>query len=231
METEELNKKFSKSKPEEVLKYFLAEYKNRIAFASSMGAEDQMLTDIIVKIDSQTRIFTLDTKRLFTETYDLINTTNNHYNINIELFFPDITSVEKMVREKGRDLFYESIVNRKLCCNIRKRKPLKEALKGMDAWICGLRREQSVSRYATPLIEWDEENSLIKVNPLFEWTEQQIWYYIRENHVPYNKLHDQGFPSIGCQPCTRAVKPGEDIRSGRWWWEEAENKECGLHEK
>lgn len=231
MNIEEVNKRFSKERPEEILKYFLSEYKGRIAFASSMGAEDQVVTDMIVEIDPLARIFTLDTKRLFAETYYLIEITQKHYNIKIEIFTPDFNAVEKMVREKGMDLFYESVENRKLCCTIRKKQPLKNALKGMDVWICGLRREQAVSRYATPLVEWDEENGLMKLNPLYEWTEEQVWDYIRENHVPYNKLHDQGFPSIGCQPCTRAIKPGEDIRSGRWWWEESESKECGLHEK
>lgn len=231
MKTEELNKKISKSKPEEVLKYFLAEYRNRIAFASSMGAEDQVITDMIVKIDPHVKIFTLDTGRLFPETYELIENTNKKYYINIKIFFPDKAIVEKIVNEKGINLFYRSVENRKLCCSIRKKQPLKRALHGMDVWICGLRREQSITRYATPLVEWDEENGLIKLNPLFEWNEHQVWDYIKKNNVPYNILHDKGFTSIGCQPCTRAIKPGEDMRSGRWWWEETENKECGLHEK
>jgi phosphoadenosine phosphosulfate reductase len=231
MKAEELNRKLFKSPPEEILKYFLLEYKGKIAFSSSLGAEDQVLTDMIVRINTNIKIFTLDTGRLFQETYDLIETTNKKYNINIELYFPDKDAVEKMVNEKGINLFYNSVENRKLCCNIRKKQPLKRALMGMDEWICGLRREQSISRYATPLVEWDEENEMLKINPLVEWSEQDVWKYIKKNNVPYNVLHDKGFTSIGCQPCTRAIKPGEDIRAGRWWWEEQENKECGLHEK
>ncbi|MFH0866438.1 MAG: phosphoadenylyl-sulfate reductase [Bacteroidota bacterium] len=238
MKTEELNKKFLRSKPEEVLKYFLDGYKGCIAFASSMGAEDQVLTNMIAKIDPHIKIFTLDTGRLFPETYELIENTNKKYNINIEIYFPDNVAVEKMVNDKGINLFYKNVENRKLCCSNRKKQLLKRALKGMDAWICGLRREQSITRYATPLVEWDDENlltgkagGLIKLNPLFEWSEQDVWDYIKKNNVPYNPLHDKGYSSIGCQPCTRAVKPGEDIRAGRWWWEEPENKECGLHEK
>jgi phosphoadenosine phosphosulfate reductase len=231
MDIAELNKKFEKATAEEVLTFFLKEYKNKIALSSSLGAEDQVLTDMISKIDKDTKIFTLDTGRLFQETYDLLAKTNKHYKINIEVFFPDTSNVEKMVKEKGINLFYESVENRKLCCNIRKQEPLKRAFKGLDVWICGLRREQSITRYSVPLIEWDAENKLIKLNPLFNWTEKQTWNYIRKNNVPYNVLHDKNFPSIGCQPCTRAVKQGDDIRSGRWWWEEAESKECGIHNK
>jgi phosphoadenosine phosphosulfate reductase len=231
MTTEELNRKFSKSAPEEVLKYFLENFKGRIVFASSMGAEDQVLTDMIVRIDPEVKIFTLGTGRLFKETTELIEITNKKYDIHIEVRSPDKAEVEQMVKEKGLDLFYKSVDNRKLCCSIRKKHPLKKALTGMDVWICGLRREQSITRYSTPLVENDLENGLLKINPLFEWTEEMVWDYIRKNNVPYNILHEQGFPSIGCQPCTRAIKSGEDIRSGRWWWEESENKECGLHEK
>jgi phosphoadenosine phosphosulfate reductase len=186
---------------------------------------------MISKLDKNARIFTLDTGRLFPETYDLIARTNKHYGINIEIFFPDTAQVEKMVNEKGIDLFYKSVENRKLCCNIRKQLPLKRAFKGLEVWICGLRREQSITRFSTPLVEWDEGNNMIKLNPLFDWTEKQVWDYIKKNNVPYNTLHDKGFPSIGCQSCTRAVKDGDDIRSGRWWWEEPENKECGIHKK
>ncbi|HNW98963.1 MAG TPA: phosphoadenylyl-sulfate reductase [Bacteroidales bacterium] len=231
MNTEELNKKFAKAETQEVLKYFFNEYKNKIVFASSLGLEDQVITDMIVKINPNANIFTLDTGRIFPETYELLEKTNKHYNINIKIFFPDFTEVEKMVNKKGINLFYESVENRKLCCKIRKTQSLKRALTGMDAWICGLRREQSITRFATPLVEWDKENNLIKINPLYEWTEQQVWDYIKKNNVPYNTLHDKNFPSIGCQPCTRAINKGDDIRSGRWWWEEPENKECGLHKK
>jgi len=219
-----------KAGPEEVLAYFLNEYKGKIALASSLGAEDQVLTDMICGTDKNTRIFTLDTGRLFPETYDLIDRTNKHYGINIEVFFPDPNNVEKMVHEKGVNLFYNSIENRKLCCNVRKQEPLKRAFKGLEVWICGLRRDQSITRFSTPVVEWDEANKLIKVNPLFDWSEDRVWDYIKKNNIPYNPLHDAGFPSIGCQPCTRAVQPGDDIRSGRWWWEEQESRECGLHQ-
>jgi len=231
MDISGLNKKFEKASAEEVLTFFLEEYKNKIALSASLGAEDQVLADMISKIDKGTKIFTLDTGRLFQETYDLLEKSNKQYKINIEIFFPDTSHVEKMVKEKGINLFYESLENRKLCCHIRKQEPLKRAFKGLDVWICGLRREQSITRYSTPLVEWDAENNMIKLNPLFNWTEKQVWDYIKKNNVPYNILHDKNFPSIGCQPCTRAIKQGDDVRSGRWWWEEPENKECGIHNK
>jgi len=227
----ELNSKFENATPQEIIAYFLQEYKGKIALASSLGAEDQVLTDMILKIDPTARIFTLDTGRLFPETYDVIAATNQKYNTKIEVFFPDATKVQNMVNEKGINLFYESIENRKLCCHVRKMEPLERAFAGMSAWICGLRREQSVTRKDTQYVEWDVNNQLVKINPLNLWTEQQVWDYIKQNDVPYNLLHDKNFPSIGCQPCTRAVNPGEDVRAGRWWWELPENKECGLHKK
>jgi phosphoadenosine phosphosulfate reductase len=224
-----LNEQLSGSAPEKVLEYFIRNYEKNIAFSSSMGAEDQVLTHMICDIDRNTRIFTLDTGRMFPETYKLIEKTNSRYKIKIEIFFPDYKLVENMVHEKGINLFYESIENRKQCCHIRKIEPLKRAFAGLDVWICGLRREQSVTRTSNQLVEWDENNGLLKVNPLIEWTENQVWDYIRKNNIPYNDLHDKGFPSIGCQPCTRAIKPGEDVRAGRWWWENPDKKECGLH--
>jgi phosphoadenosine phosphosulfate reductase len=229
MNVEDLKDRFMKASPEETLAFFLKEYKGKIALASSLSAEDQALTNMVCNIDKDTRIFTLDTGRLFLETYDIIDLTNKHYHIHIEVYFPDATQVEKMVYEKGVNLFYESVENRKLCCNIRKQEPLKRAFEGLEVWICGLRRDQSITRLSTPVVEWDSANDLIKVNPLFDWTEKQVWDYIKENNVPYNALHDRGFPSIGCQPCTRAVAEGDDVRAGRWWWEAKENKECGLH--
>lgn len=224
-----LNERFAGREPKELLSYLLTEHKGHIGLASSLGIEDQVLTEMICGIDSATRIFTLDTGRLFPETYSLIERTNMTYGIKIELFFPDYKEVEKMVTEQGVNLFYNSIEARKQCCRVRKLEPLKRAFKGLDIWICGLRREQSVTRHSDQLVEWDEANGMIKVNPLIDWTEAQTWEYIKTKGIPYNKLHDQGFPSIGCQPCTRAVKPGEDIRAGRWWWESPEHKECGLH--
>jgi len=227
----ELNEKYKNLSPETVLQYFLTAYKSKIALASSMGAEDQVLTHMIANIDPSCRIFTLDTGRVFPETYSTIERTNLQYGIHISVFFPDTNAVEEMVNEKGVNLFYESIENRKKCCAIRKMEPLHRAFQGLDVWICGLRKEQAITREAMQMIEWDENNQLIKINPLINWNEKEVWDFIHKNGIPYNKLHDQGFPSIGCQPCTRAVNPGEDVRAGRWWWENPETKECGLHAK
>jgi phosphoadenosine phosphosulfate reductase len=171
----------------------------------------------------------LDTGRLPQETYDVIEETREKYNIEIKVMFPDLKQVEQMVNENGPNLFYESIENRKLCCRIRKVEPLKRALSELDAWICGLRAEQSPTRQKLDKVEWDENFNLIKINPLADWTQNQVWQYIKENNVPYNELHDKGYPSIGCAPCTRPIEPGENIRAGRWWWENPEHKECGLH--
>lgn len=223
------NHDFQSESPETVLKHFLDLYGNRIALSSSLGLEDQILTDMVCKIRKDARIFTLDTGRLFPETYSLLDKTNIRYGTKIEVFFPDYVSVEKMVSAEGVNLFYDSIEKRQRCCRVRKLEPLKRAFKGLDVWICGLRREQSVTRHGMKLIEWDEANSLIKINPLINWTEADVWDYIGKNNVPYNVLHEKGFPSIGCQPCTRAVQAGEDIRAGRWWWESPDHRECGLH--
>lgn len=226
----ELNQQFNGSTPQELLRYFLDEFKGRIGLSTSLSIEDQMLTDMIASLHPSTRIFTLDTGRLFPETYSLIEKTARKYpSIHLEVFFPDATEVEQMVSESGINLFYDGIEQRKRCCNIRKLQPLRRAFEGLEVWICGLRREQSVTRSDMQAVEWDEANKLIKLNPLIDYTEEQVWEYIRANKVPYNQLHDKGFPSIGCQPCTRAVAPGEEIRSGRWWWENPEHKECGLH--
>jgi phosphoadenosine phosphosulfate reductase len=226
-----LNDQFEGKSPEEILSYFLKEYKGKIALSSSLSIEDQVLTDLVAKIDKQTRIFTLDTGRLFPETYSLIDSTNKKYGINIEVFFPDHNKVEEMVKTNGINLFYDSIDKRKQCCQVRKLEPLKRAFEGLEVWICGLRQEQSVTRLGVKEVEWDEANGIIKINPLVRWLEKDVWDYIKTNNIPYNELHDKGFPSIGCQPCTRAIKPGEDLRAGRWWWEEPEHKECGLHNR
>ncbi len=227
----ELIEKLNPLPLEERIKTIYSTFGNELVFASSMGAEDQVITDVIVKHCPEIRIITLDTGRLFPETYKLIDTTRQRYGKEIEVFFPDYKEVESMVRQHGINLFYHSIENRKLCCRIRKIEPLKRALEGAAAWITGLRREQSVTRIENHLAEWDGSFGLIKINPLIDWTEKQVWDYIVANNVPYNSLHDKHFPSIGCQPCTRAVLPGEDIRAGRWWWENPEQKECGLHWK
>ena len=228
---DDLNAKFQEATVGEVLSWFLKEFKGKIALSSSLGAEDQVLTQMVTGIDKEATVFTLDTGRLFPETYDLIHRTNSKYGIKVKVYFPEASRVEEMVGIKGINLFYESIENRKLCCHIRKIEPLKRAFKELDVWICGLRREQSVTRQNIKLVEWDEANGLIKLNPLIDWTEKDVWDYINENKVPYNPLHDKGFPSIGCQPCTRAIMEGEDVRAGRWWWENPDTKECGLHKR
>ncbi|MBQ7419345.1 MAG: phosphoadenylyl-sulfate reductase [Prevotella sp.] len=227
----DLNERFRDASAQEVVGYFLQAYSGRIALSSSLSIEDQTLTDIIVRHDKKARIFTLDTGRLFPETYQLIDKTNLTYGIQIEVFFPDYREVQRMVCEEGINLFYNSIESRHRCCQIRKIEPLNRAFQGLDVWICGLRREQSVTRQDMQVVEWDEMHQLIKVNPLISWTEQQVWDYIRQHHVPYNKLHDKNYPSIGCEPCTRAVQPGEDVRAGRWWWESPDHRECGLHQR
>ena len=226
---EALNREWADKEPEQVLAFFLKEYKGSILQATSMGVEDQVITGMIAGIDNCTRIITLDTGRLFQETYNLIQQTIEEYGVLIETMFPNYDSVQRMVKLKGINLFYRSIENRKLCCQIRKNEPLTRALKGMDVWICGLRKDQTVTRFYNKLVEWDEKHGLIRLNPLINWTEKQVWEYVRNNDVPYNVLHDKGYSSIGCQPCTRPIQPGEDPRAGRWWWENEEHKECGLH--
>lgn len=224
-----LNQELQQADSKQILKRCAALFPGKIAFASSLGFEDQLITHFIASEKLPIEIFTLDTGRLFPETYDLIDRTNARYKINIKIMFPDAREVEEMVNKKGVNLFYESIENRKLCCGIRKTKPLERALKGLDAWITGLRREQSVTRTNMQIVEWDAMHGLVKINPLLNWTAEEVENFVRKENIPYHKLHDQGFPSIGCQPCTRAIKPGEDIRAGRWWWELPEQKECGLH--
>lgn len=227
----ELNEKLKDQPADEVLRYFIREFKGKLGFSTSLGIEDQVITHMIAGIDPGIYIFTLDTGRMFPETYDLLELTKQRYNIQIKVFFPERKAVEEMVNRKGINLFYESIENRKLCCHIRKIEPMSRALKDVDVWINGLRREQSVTREDLALVEWDNTLQKIKLNPLIDWKSENLWEYVRQNNIPYNPLHDKGFPSIGCQPCTRAIEPGEDIRAGRWWWENPEMKECGLHTK
>jgi len=231
MDVSKLNEQFSTSKPQEILEYFLKQYGQEAALSSSLGAEDQVLTDMLLKLDNKANIFTLDTGRLHTQTYDVMDATNLKYGIKLNIFFPLDTKVEELYKLQGVNGHFESIDNRKRCCNIRKIEPLKRALKPLKVWITGLRAAQSVTRVDMPVVEWDENFEVIKVNPLINWSEEDVWEYIKTNNVPYNKLHDEGYPSIGCAPCTRPVKSGEDIRSGRWWWENPEHKECGLHAK
>ncbi|MCD8173297.1 MAG: phosphoadenylyl-sulfate reductase [Alistipes sp.] len=228
---EKYNEQFSGAGPETVLRHFLGEFAGRIALSSSLSLEDQVLTDMICRIDPATRIFTLDTGRLFPEAYHLIDRTNDRYRIRIEVFFPDSALVQEMVREEGVNLFYDSVEKRRRCCHVRKIEPLQRAFRGLDVWICGLRREQSVTRSDMRMVEFDRANGLIKLNPLIDWSEEEVREYLRRNAVPYNRMHDKGYPSIGCQPCTRAIEEGEDVRAGRWWWESPEHKECGLHKR
>jgi phosphoadenosine phosphosulfate reductase len=200
------------------------------AFASSFGAEDMVLTDLIARQFPGIGIFTLDTGRLPQATQDLIIATRERYGLEVQVFIPEPAAVDDYVNRLGRDAFYESVENRKLCCAIRKVEPLQRALAGKQAWLTGLRREQAASRHHLGESEFDEANGLIKFNPLIDWSNEEVWDYIRLHSVPYNALHDRGYPSIGCEPCTRAVKPGEDARAGRWWWEDRQGqKECGLH--
>jgi phosphoadenosine phosphosulfate reductase len=231
MEVKELNEKFAKAEATQIIEYFVKEYGKDAALSSSLGAEDQVLTDMIFKVDKDANIFTLDTGRLHPETYNVMDATNLKYGVKLNVFFPEVSQVEELYQTQGVNGHFESIENRKRCCNIRKIEPLKRALKPLKVWITGLRASQSVTRTDMPVVEWDDNFKVIKVNPLINWSEEDVWDYIKSNNVPYNKLHDQGFPSIGCAPCTRAIKDGEDIRAGRWWWENPEHKECGLHAK
>ncbi len=216
--------------PQETLAWALDNLHPRLAMASSFGAEDVAVIDMIMKINPKARIFTLDTGRLNQETYDVMDEIHKKYNLTIEVMFPDYNEVEQMVRVNGMNLFYHSIGNRKLCCGIRKVHPLNKMLSTLDGWITGLRADQTEVRLNSNKLEIDSQhNNIIKVNPIINWTWDQTWDYIKKNDVPYNKLHDKGFPSIGCEPCTRAIKPGEPLRAGRWWWEMDPQKECGLH--
>ena len=215
----------------EVLKWAINAYAPKIALASSFGAEDVILIDMMVKINKEkAKIFTLDTGRLNQETYDVMDAIRKKYDIQIEVYFPEQRETEEMVKIKGMNLMYESVENRKLCCEIRKVHPLNRALSKLDGWITGLRREQAITRANIYKLEIDSSHgNIAKINPLADWTNEMIWDYIHKNNVPYNKLHDSGYPSIGCEPCTRAIHAWEDPRAGRWWWENATQKECGLH--
>jgi len=198
------------------------------AFACSFGAEDMVVLDAIAKNARRIEVFTLDTGRLPEETHALLETVRNKYPIAIRTYFPDAIAVQTWVEQNGPNGFYRSVAQRQQCCHIRKVEPLKRALVGKKSWITGLRREQSAARQTLELEAWDEANGLLKINPLLDWTTEDVWAYIRTNDVPYNALHDRAYPSIGCAPCSRAVHPGEDSRAGRWWWESS-SKECGLH--
>jgi phosphoadenosine phosphosulfate reductase len=201
-----------------------------VVFANSLGAEDMVLTDLIARHGFDIGMFSLDTGRLPQETYALMQQVREHYpNLPLTVYFPENALVEDFVSRHGINGFYDSVENRKACCHVRKVEPLRRALAGKSAWITGMRRDQAVTRGTLEAAAFDADNGLWKYNPLLDWSNADVWEYIRDNDVPYNALHDQFYPSIGCAPCTRAVTPGEDIRAGRWWWENPENKECGLH--
>ena len=200
-----------------------------VTFANSLGAEDMVLTDLIAKHQPNIDMFSLDTGRLPQQTYDLMQQVRNKYNVPLLVYYPDAANLELYVAQYGVNGFYDSVESRKACCQVRKVEPLRRALTGTKAWITGMRREQAVTRASLEMSAFDADNGIQKFNPLLEWTNAEVWEYIKTNDVPYNALHDQFYPSIGCAPCTRAVTPGEDIRAGRWWWEDPQHKECGLH--
>ncbi|MCL6260674.1 phosphoadenylyl-sulfate reductase [Aquiflexum sp. TKW24L] len=214
--------------PIEGLASLADQFSGKIVFSSSLGQEDQVITQLITTNMIPIHIFSLDTGRLFPETLDLIARTESKYNTKIKVLYPERESVENLVDDIGINGFYDSVENRKACCYVRKVEPLKRALQGNSIWVTGLRAEQSANRCDMKKLEWDEANQIIKFNPLLDWTYEEMISYINNNHVPYNPLHDKGFISIGCAPCTRAILPGEDARAGRWWWEDSK-KECGLH--
>ncbi len=215
--------------PEELLAWAGGEFKN-VGLASSFGLEDMVLIDMIHRLNVPVSIFTLDTGRLHEETYQTMERVRSKYGLSVKIYFPDKEQVENLVREKGLYSFKENVENRKECCRIRKVEPLNRALAELDAWVSGMRREQSPTRTEIPKVEKDAPRArLVKINPLAEWTLKQVEDYIAANKVPTNPLHERNFPSIGCAPCTRPVEPGEDVRAGRWWWENPEHKECGLH--
>ncbi|WP_026628180.1 phosphoadenylyl-sulfate reductase [Dyadobacter alkalitolerans] len=206
-------------------------FPGEVVFSTSLGYEDQVITDFILKNNLNVTIFTLDTGRLFSETYMTLQKTNNRYDTKIKVYYPQTDSVETLVSTKGPLSFYDSVENRKECCFIRKVEPLNRALKGAKIWVTGIRAEQSGNRHDMPQLEWDEAHQLVKFHPILHWSFEEVKTYVKSNGIPYNPLHDKGFVSIGCAPCTRAIQEGEDFRAGRWWWEDESKKECGLHAK
>ncbi|MET0635913.1 MAG: phosphoadenylyl-sulfate reductase [Chitinophagaceae bacterium] len=228
MINEDLIQEIEQSSLPEALRIVSELFPCSTVFSSSLGQEDQVIADSIFRNDLPVRVFTLDTGRMFSETYELYDRTIARYKKPVQVFFPDHADVETFVTEKGMNSFYESVENRKACCYIRKVKPLERALEGARVWITGLRAEQSLNRSGMRMIEWSEEKQLYKFNPLIHWSLDDVLDYLKEFNVPYNPLHDKGYISIGCAPCTRAIGPGEDARAGRWWWESSQ-KECGLH--
>jgi thioredoxin-dependent adenylylsulfate APS reductase len=216
-----------------ILSWSIENFHPRLVLSASFGApEGMVLLDLMHRIEPGVRVFTLDTGRLPQATHDLIDRVRDRYGVQVEVVFPDPGEVMRMVRERGQNLFYESVENRQLCCRVRKVEPMRRyfATAGVDAWVAGLRREQGVTRHDAARVEIDETNGgLVKINPLVDWTHERVWDYVRDHNVPVNRLHKQGYPSVGCDPCSRAIGPGEDVRAGRWWWENPETKECGIH--
>ncbi len=229
-ELEDIKVQISGLDPVEALAWLAGKYPGKVVFSTSFGWEDQAITHMIFSADLPIKIFTLETGRLFPETYYVWNRTMEMYGKPIHAYYPSNELLEQMVNAKGPNSFYESVENRKECCGIRKVEPLKRALSGNECWVTGIRAEQSANRQFMHNLEWDQVHNLIKFHPIYDWTLDQVKEYIRINNIPYNTLHDRGFPSIGCAPCTRAVQPGEDFSAGRWWWEDQSKKECGLHE-
>jgi phosphoadenosine phosphosulfate reductase len=215
----------------EALQLLSEAYPGKTTFSTSFSFEDQVIAHGILSHSLPISMFTLDTGRLFAETYSVWSSTNERYHTHIKAYYPDQTAIETFVEANGPNAFYASVDNRKTCCHIRKVEPLKRALAGNEVWITGLRAEHSSGRQDLPSVEWDAANHVIKYHPILRWTTEEVREYIDQHNIPYNPLHDRGFVSIGCAPCTRAIKPGEDFRAGRWWWEDNSKKECGLHEK
>jgi phosphoadenosine phosphosulfate reductase len=231
MKIEELRNNLTGKTTEDQMEELVRLFPGKVLFTTSFGVEDQVISHMIFKNDIPVDIVTLDTGRLFPETYKVFNETIRKYQKKINVYFPDHEAVENMVTEKGPFSFYYSKENRLECCRVRKLIPLNRALEGKECWISGIRASQSDNRSRMEWIEYDEEKKLFKFNPLFNWSLEDVERFIKENNIPYNVLHDRGFISIGCEPCTRAVEKGEDFRSGRWWWESGSQKECGLHVK
>lgn len=225
----ELQKELAGKDIAKQLQWLTERFPGEVVFSTSFGLEDQAIAHMVAVNRFPVRVFTLDTGRLFAETYSTWSRTIEKYGLTISAFYPDTFSLQEFITAKGPNAFYESVDNRKQCCHIRKVEPLQRALKGSKIWITGIRAEQSNNRHDMPMLEWDEVNQIIKFHPLLSWTWGQVKQYVSRNDVPYNPLHDKGFVSIGCLPCTRAIKPGEDFRAGRWWWEDNSKKECGLH--
>ena len=229
-EAKRLNDEFEGSSPHEVLEWASLNLGSGVALATSFQIQGMALLDMLVRTDPRARIFTLDTGRLPSQTYELMDRVRDRYGVNVEVLFPDKAEVEEMVARHGVNLFYKSVENRRLCCQVRKTNPLNGFLRTLDAWISSIRADQTEQRAGARKFEIDYlHGRMLKINPILDWTIEQVWDYVRENDVPYNELHDMGYPSIGCAPCTRAVKEGDDPRAGRWWWERGSDKECGIH--